>query len=50
MHIPENTTHRPNVGPMLARRLRHLPSIGPTLGLCVVFVGMGPLLPADTTH
>ena len=34
-----NTTHRPDVGPMLARRLRRRANIGPTLGQCVVFAG-----------
>ena len=29
---PANTTHRPNVGPMLAHRLRRWANIGPTLG------------------
>ena len=36
---PANTTHRPNVGPMLAHRLRRRPHIGPTLGRCVLFAG-----------
>ena len=33
---PANTTHRPNAGPMLARRR---PNIGPTLDRCVLFAG-----------
>ena len=31
---PANTTHPTNVGPMLAHRLRRLPTIDPTLILC----------------
>ena len=31
---PANTTHSTNVGPMLAHRLRRLPTIDPTLILC----------------
>ena len=44
---PANTTHRPNVGPMLAHRLRRRPNISPTLGLGVVFArwaNIGPTL------
>ena len=36
---PANTTHRPNVGPMLARRLRRRPNIGPTLGRRAMVAG-----------
>ena len=36
---PAITTHRPNVGPMLAHRLRRRPHIDPTLGQGVVFAG-----------
>ena len=36
---PANTTHRPNVWPMLGRRRRRWANIGQTLGLCVVFAG-----------
>ena len=36
---PANTTQRPNVGPMLAHRLRRRPNIGPALGRSVVFAG-----------
>ena len=36
---PASTTHRPEVGPMLVRRLRRRPNIGPTLGRCVTFSG-----------
>ena len=39
-HIPANTTHLPNVLPMLAHRLRRWSNIGQTLGRCVVFAGM----------
>ena len=35
-----NTTHRPNVGPTLARRQRRRPNIGSTLRRCVVFAGL----------
>ena len=35
----ENTTHRPNAGPMLGRRRRRWPNIVPTFGRCVVFAG-----------
>ena len=34
---PANTTHRSNVGPMLAHRLRRWSHIGPALDRCVVF-------------
>ena len=40
---PANTTHRPNVEPMLARRLRRQRNIGSTLGRCVVFAGKAAL-------
>ena len=36
-NIRLNTTHLPNVCPMLVHRLRHWPNIGQTLGRCVVF-------------
>ena len=36
---PANTTHRSNVGPMLARRLQRRPNIGPILDRCVAFAG-----------
>ena len=36
---PRSTTHRSNVGPMLAHRLRRWPNIVPTLDRCVVFAG-----------
>ena len=32
--LSENTTLRPNVGPMLAHRLRRRPNVGPTLARC----------------
>ena len=38
--LPANTTHRPDVGPMLGRRRRRWPNIGPTSGRCVVFAGL----------
>ena len=37
--FPANTTHPPNVGSMLARRLRRRSNIDPTLGRCVLFAG-----------
>ena len=40
---PANTTHLPNVGPMLDQRRRRWANIGPTLGRCVVFAGWATL-------
>ena len=37
--ISAQTTHPPNVWPMLAHRLRRWPNIGQTLGRCVLFAG-----------
>ena len=36
---PANTTHLPNVWPMLGQRRRRWANIGQTLGRCVVFAG-----------
>ena len=41
-YIPANTRHQPNVGTMLAHRLRRWPNIAPRLGGCLVFAGMTP--------
>ena len=38
--MPANTKRSPNVGTMLAHRLRHWPNIVPTLGERLVFAGM----------
>ena len=37
--LPANTTYPPNVRPMLGQRRRRWPSIGQTLGRCIVFAG-----------
>ena len=39
LSYPENTTHLPNVWPVLAHRLRRWPNIGQTLSRCAVFPG-----------
>ena len=39
LRFPENTTHLPDVRPMLAQRRRRWANIGQTLGKCVVFAG-----------
>ena len=49
MTIPANTTHPPNVYPTLAHRIRRWPSIGQTLGRCVVLAGMSMLLTATNS-
>ena len=38
--VPANTIHCPNAGLMLARRLRRLANINPTLGQYIKFAGL----------
>ena len=40
---PANTTHLPNVWPMLGQRRRRWANIGQILGRCSVFAGYAPL-------
>ena len=48
--IPGNMIHWPNVGSMLGHRLRRWPSIGPTLGQCIVFAGILSVIKGETTR
>ena len=45
--IPMNTRHPPNVGLILAHRLRRWANINPTLGGCLVFAGIYPVVDSE---
>ena len=47
---PANTRRLPNVGSMLARRLRHRSNIEPTLGKRLVFAGIKPQFTMKYIH